>query len=176
LKRSGYLRVARRGAVKARTTALNQLPWIVVSAPQELRDELAPQRKLRPGRLLRSARRRREAVGCPLHATRAATRPVALRVRHLDAEIAQAGPRGPPLSQPLRGDRAANNALYTIVLCRMRYDQGARDYVDRRTKQGLGRTEIIRCLRTLRRPRGPRGTPGRLFKILNSRTILTLTT
>jgi transposase len=45
------------------------------------------------------------------------------------------------------GDRAANNALYTIVLCRMRYDPRTRDYVERRTKQGLGKNEIMRCLK-----------------------------
>src|SRR5690606_22955825 len=31
------------------------------------------------------------------------------------------------------GDRAANNTLYTIVLCRMRYDPRTREHVDRRT-------------------------------------------
>ena len=45
------------------------------------------------------------------------------------------------------GDRGANNALYTIALCRMRYEQRTRDYVDRRTKQGLTKKEIIRCLK-----------------------------
>src|SRR5262249_48635395 len=37
------LRVARRGAIKARTTALNQLHGLVISAPQELRDDLTAQ-------------------------------------------------------------------------------------------------------------------------------------
>jgi transposase len=45
------------------------------------------------------------------------------------------------------GDRAANNALYTIVLVRMRYDARTRDYVARRTRQGLSKKEIIRCLK-----------------------------
>jgi transposase len=45
------------------------------------------------------------------------------------------------------GDRAANNALYTIVLCRMRHDPRTKAYVDRRTKQGLSTKEIIRCLK-----------------------------
>ncbi|MFI6263889.1 transposase, partial [Micromonospora sp. NPDC051006] len=44
------------------------------------------------------------------------------------------------------GDRAANNALYTIALTRMRYDPRTRDYVQRRTKQGLAKTDIMRCL------------------------------
>jgi transposase len=45
------------------------------------------------------------------------------------------------------GDRAANSALYTIALCRMRNDPRTRAYVDRRTKQGLSKKEILRCLK-----------------------------
>jgi transposase len=45
------------------------------------------------------------------------------------------------------GDRAANNALHTITLVRMRYDDRTRDYVERRTKQGLSKKEIMRCLK-----------------------------
>lgn len=46
-----------------------------------------------------------------------------------------------------RGDRAAYCALYTIVMVRMRYDQRTRDYVARRTEQGLTKREIMRCLK-----------------------------
>jgi transposase len=45
------------------------------------------------------------------------------------------------------GDRAANNALHTIVLVRMRYDPRTRAYVERRTKEGLSKKEIMRCLK-----------------------------
>jgi transposase len=45
------------------------------------------------------------------------------------------------------GDRAANNALHTIVLVRMRYDERTRTYVERRTKEGLSKKDIIRCLK-----------------------------
>jgi transposase len=45
------------------------------------------------------------------------------------------------------GDRAANNALHTIVLVRMRYDQRTRLYLERRAKQGLSKKEIMRCLK-----------------------------
>lgn len=45
------------------------------------------------------------------------------------------------------GDRQANAALYRIVLCRLRYDPTTRAYVDRRTKEGLTKPEIIRCLK-----------------------------
>lgn len=45
------------------------------------------------------------------------------------------------------GDRAANHALHTVVLCRLRYDPRTRIYVERRTKQGLSKAEIMRCLK-----------------------------
>lgn len=45
------------------------------------------------------------------------------------------------------GDRHANSALWRIVLVRMRYHQPTRDYVTRRTAQGLSKREIIRCLK-----------------------------
>lgn len=45
------------------------------------------------------------------------------------------------------GDRAANAALYRIVLCRLRWDPATRAYVERRTKQGRSKAEIIRCLK-----------------------------
>ncbi len=44
------------------------------------------------------------------------------------------------------GDRAANNALYTVVLARLRLDKRTHAYVARRTAEGLSRREIIRCL------------------------------
>ena len=45
------------------------------------------------------------------------------------------------------GDRQANNALWRIVFVRMRFDPRTRDYVERRTKEGLSKKEIIRCLK-----------------------------
>ncbi len=45
------------------------------------------------------------------------------------------------------GDRRANNALFTIVLVRMRYDRRTRAYVERRTAEGKTRKEIMRCLK-----------------------------
>lgn len=45
------------------------------------------------------------------------------------------------------GDRAANNALHTIVLVRMRHDQRTRAYTERCTKEGLSKKEIMRCLK-----------------------------
>ena len=45
------------------------------------------------------------------------------------------------------GDRAANNALHMIVLVRMRYHQRTRDYVARRTLEGMTKKDIMRCLK-----------------------------
>ncbi|GAA4238262.1 hypothetical protein GCM10022254_53470 [Actinomadura meridiana] len=45
------------------------------------------------------------------------------------------------------GDRQANAALYRIVLCRLRWDPRTRTYMERRTKDGLSKREIIRCLK-----------------------------
>jgi transposase len=45
------------------------------------------------------------------------------------------------------GDRSANNALWTIAMVRMRSDPRTREYVARRTAQGLSLKEIQRCLK-----------------------------
>jgi len=45
------------------------------------------------------------------------------------------------------GDRRANNALWRIALVRMRYHPPTRAYVERRTKQGLSKLDIMRCLK-----------------------------
>lgn len=45
------------------------------------------------------------------------------------------------------GDRRANNALYRIVLVRMRHHAPTRAYLARRTTEGKTRAEIIRCLK-----------------------------
>jgi transposase len=45
------------------------------------------------------------------------------------------------------GDRAANSALYIVAIVRLRHHQPTRDYVARRTAEGLTKREIIRCLK-----------------------------
>jgi transposase len=87
------LRVARRGAVKARTAALNQAHGLLVSAPEAQRAELAGLTttaliarcagfRIDPARLLE-----------PVMATRAALRAIARRVQALEEEIALADAR-----------------------------------------------------------------------------------
>lgn len=45
------------------------------------------------------------------------------------------------------GDRQANSALWRIVLIRMQSHPETRDYVARRTAEGLSKLEIMRCLK-----------------------------
>lgn len=45
------------------------------------------------------------------------------------------------------GDRQANAALYRVVLVRLRWDPRTRDYIQRRTREGMSKKEIIRCLK-----------------------------
>ena len=60
--------------------------------------------------------------------------------------------RSPPAADAPRhrlnrgGDPSANNALYIVVLGRMRHDARTRAYVERRTHEGLAKPEIIHCL------------------------------
>jgi transposase len=197
--------MGRRGAVKARTAALNQLHAVVVSAPDVLHAALADLPTAALVRCCANLPVDETRMHDALNATAAALRAIAERVQGFDAEIAQADKRlrpvvvktaprlsalfgvGPevagqllttagdnpdrlrseaalahlcgaapiPASSGRRdrhrlnrgGDRAANHALHTIALCRMRYDPRTRAYVDRRTKQGLSKKEIQRCLK-----------------------------
>ena len=45
------------------------------------------------------------------------------------------------------GDRQANAALYRIALVRLRHDPRTQAYMAQRTKQGLSKREVIRCLK-----------------------------
>jgi transposase len=45
------------------------------------------------------------------------------------------------------GDRQANRALHMIAVCRLRYCDRTRAYAAKRTKDGLNRREILRCLK-----------------------------
>ena len=45
------------------------------------------------------------------------------------------------------GDRQANSALYRIVVVRLRYDPRTQEYMQRRTAEGMSKSEVIRCLK-----------------------------
>ena len=197
------LRVARNGAIKARTAASNQLHSLCDTAPDGLRAQLhghGLRRKIgvcerwRPG-----------SAHTPEAAAKRAMVSVARRWRALDEEIRELDAHlkaildeiAEPLlgafgvgyetagqllvtagdnpermkheasyaalcgSSPVKassgrtnrhrlnrgGDRNANSALWTIVLGRMANDPPTRAYVERRTKEGLSKPEIMRCLK-----------------------------
>ena len=82
------LRVARDGAVKARTAALNALGGLIVTAPEDLRRQLTARKTKRARarlceRLRPDPRRLRE----PEQAAKAALRSLARRITELDGEI-----------------------------------------------------------------------------------------
>ena len=80
------LRVARNGAVKARTAALNTLRSMVITAPEPLRAQL---RSLSSTQLVAACARLRPDLANltePIQAAKLALRSIALRVQHLDTE------------------------------------------------------------------------------------------
>jgi transposase len=197
------LRVARRGALKARVAAAEQLYGVLYSAPEELR---APLLGLKTKALVRAcAAMRPGPLTTPTAATKAALRTLARRWQQLQAELTQldrqlqdlVAAAAPTLMalpgvgvdtagqllvtvgdnpQRLRseaafahlcgaapipassgrthrhrlnrgGDRQANHALWRIALVRMHCHPPTRAYVERRTKQGLSKLDILRCLK-----------------------------
>ncbi|WP_455566884.1 IS110 family RNA-guided transposase [Rhodococcus wratislaviensis] len=199
------LRVARRGAIKARTAAFNQLHGVIVSAPAGLRAALAELRGQQLVDRCAAFRIDDDRIDDPTTATKAALRAIARRIIALQDEIQAADRRLAPLTtavaprtaaifgvgaevagqmlvtagdnpERLRneaafahlcavapipassgrtdrhrlnrgGDRAANTALYMVVVTRMRRHQPTRAYVARRTAQGLSKSDIMRCLK-----------------------------
>jgi transposase len=81
------LLVARRGAVKARTQAGNQLRGLTITAPQALREKLAGLPA--PGQIKVAARFRPGDLTSPAEAAKAAMATVARRHQALAAEVAQ---------------------------------------------------------------------------------------
>jgi transposase len=193
----------RRGAVKARTQAVNAMRAILVTAPDRLRDAL---RGLSTEQLVDRCLRLRPGADALEAAAKNALRTLARRCRHLteeiddvDAEMAlivrrcapnlleldgvgsgtaatllvaagdnptrmrseasfahMAGvaplPAGSGLTSGrhrlnLGGNRQANNALWRVVVTRMRIDERTKAYIARRTAEGKTKKEIIRCLK-----------------------------
>jgi len=81
------LRVARRGAIKARTQAASQLRDLIVTAPGQLREQLAPLPTAR--RVELAARFRPGDLTSPAEGAKAAMAAVARRHQALSAEIAR---------------------------------------------------------------------------------------
>ncbi|MDQ6909110.1 MAG: IS110 family transposase [Chloroflexota bacterium] len=81
------LRVARQGAVKARTAAQLQARDLITTAPQQLREQILVRKTLR-ARLAICARFRPADASTPEHAAKFALKVIAERVSALDREIA----------------------------------------------------------------------------------------
>lgn len=82
------LHVTRTGALKARTAALQQLDDLIITAPQQLRDQLRQTRTLKArAALCRQLRADRKRIHEPLQAAKLALRSLARRVDQLDREI-----------------------------------------------------------------------------------------
>jgi transposase len=197
------LRVARRGAMKARVAAAEQLYGVVCSAPEELRQPLLGLKTkalvracaaLRPGPLtsttaatktsLRTLARRWQQLQVELDQldrqlqelvttaapallalpgvgvetagqllVTAGDNPQRLRSEAAFAHLCGAAPIPASSGRTDRhrlnrgGDRRANNALWRITLVRMRCHPPTKAYVERRTKQGLSKLDIMRCLK-----------------------------
>ena len=199
------LRVARTGAVKARTAAASSLKATVTTAPAPLRERLETLSS--PQRIEVCAAMRTDPIRLddPSQGTKAALRSLSRRIVALDAEIAEldaalsrlvrkAAPRtmaqcgigvdhagqllvtagqnierlhseaafarlcgaAPIPASSGRtnrhrlsrgGDRQANRALYMAVIVRLAHDERTRAYAERRTAEGLSKSEIIRCLK-----------------------------
>jgi transposase len=199
------LRIARRSAVDQRADTQRQIKALIVTAPEELREQL---RGLPVKALIAACANlqadRTHAAG-PATAAKIALRSLARRHQQLTVEIADLDELLDPLVAAINprlvatngvgtdvagqllvtagenhdrlrseaafamlcgaapipassgktnrhrlnrgGDRQANAALYRVVLCRLRWDPRTRAYMERRTKDGLSKKEIIRCLK-----------------------------
>lgn len=211
------LRIARSGAMKARTAAANQLHSLRDTAPDAIRAKLAG---LSAKQMVAVAERWRPptAIATAEDAAKRAIVTVARRWRALDTEAreltahirqlldavapdlvachgvgydtagqllvtagdnpdrlrnersfaALCGASPVPASSGRTdrhrlnrgGDRQANSALWRIVVVRMGTHQPTKDYVTRRTAEGLSKAEIMRCLK--------RYVARELFPIINA--------
>ena len=199
------LRLTRSTAVRARTKALQLLRHHIVSAPDEVRDQV---RNLTRMQLIRTcAAWRPDTVGYrdPVVATRISLKSLARRILELNDEIADLDALIEPLVRELApqlvaascigiesagqllvtmgdnptrirsepafamlcgvaplpassgktqrhrlsrsGNRDANRARYLLALGRMGWDERTRAYVEKRTRDGKTKREIIRCLK-----------------------------
>jgi transposase len=84
------LRVTRASAVKARSAAMVQLSQLIITAPQQLREQLAVRRSIRgKAALCRKLRPALSELDRPTQAAKLALRSLARRIQELDLEIAE---------------------------------------------------------------------------------------
>jgi transposase len=92
------LRVTRASAVKARSAAMVQLSALIITAPQQLREQLAVRRSIRgKATLCRRLRPSLSDLAQPTQAAKLAPRSLARRIEQLDSEIADLDEQLKPL-------------------------------------------------------------------------------
>jgi len=92
------VRVTRASAVKARSAAMVQLSELIITAPQQLREQLAIRRSIRgKASLCRKLRPALSDLNQPSQAAKLALRSLARRIDTLDAEIAELDAQLQPL-------------------------------------------------------------------------------
>lgn len=196
----GALRAARRGAVKARTQAMNQLGGLLIAAPDQIRAELSGigAKKLPAACAALAGSGAAGGTVTALASIAGRWLDLAAEVARLDAAMtalvtaaapvllakAGAGPQSVAAlvitagDNPGRivseaslaalcgvspvdcssgkqerhrlnrgGDRQANSALWRIVHSRLLHDPRTQAYLEKRTREGKTRKEIIRCLK-----------------------------
>jgi transposase len=141
------LRVARRSAVDQRADTQRQIKTLIVTAPDELRTRLRAQTVKDLITTCASLRPDRADAGAPATAARLALRSLARRHQQLSAEIADLDELIQHLVEAINPELAAANGVGPDVAGQLRWDPRTRAYVERRTKDGLSKKEIIRCLK-----------------------------
>jgi transposase len=164
--------VTRAGVVRARTAAINELKALVLTAPDDLRQEL---RHLTTKALVKRCAAFRDTPQRPVaeRCARNTMRSIARRISFLTDEIAihdtaikqlideaafarlgSAAPLPATSGQSQdrhrlnrSGDRQLNSALFVVALSRTRIHQPTRDYRDRRRSEGKTDREIRRCIK-----------------------------
>ena len=128
------LRVARSSAIKGRSQATSQIKTLIITGSPESANSSANCRRPRSSPA---------ALGYDPDTSSSVIRHRPPRPRCVDSP---AGTNSSARRSLTPTATSPNNALYIIVINRLRYDPRSRAYAERRTDEGLSKPEIIRCL------------------------------
>ncbi|WP_353342187.1 IS110 family transposase [Klebsiella pneumoniae] len=123
------LKTCRKTAISARRVALQIIHSNIISAPDELREQLRNMTRMQLIRTLGSWRPDASEALCGVS-------PVPVSSGKTNRYRLNRG-----------GDRAANSALHIIAIGRLRTDAKTKEYVARRVAEGHTKMEAIRCLK-----------------------------
>lgn len=157
------LKTCRKTAISARRVALQIIHSNIISAPDELREQLRNMTRMQLIRTLGSWRPDASEYRNVTNVYRISLKSLARRYLELHDEIADldvmiaalCGVSPVPVSSGKTnryrlnrgGDRAANSALHIIAIGRLRTDAKTKEYVARRVAEGHTKMEAIRCLK-----------------------------